>query len=140
MRKTAEAAAVKGDVPKAPDVIVAVSQVRRVTQETAVEPARSDVSDETPEAPITVCPQWFARLLEGMRAGTTDGLALGLIANAQALTGDLGSGGTAVGIGVPATLLRMWRMKGLDVLAHGVADRLGLTLTIGDAPATASPR
>ena len=85
-------------------------------------------------------PPWFARLLEGMRAGTTDGLALGLIANAQALTGDLGPGGTAVGIGVPATLLRMWRMKGLDVLAHDVADRLGLTLTIGDATATGSAR
>jgi hypothetical protein len=37
-------------------------------------------------------------------------------------------------------LLRMWRMKRLDVLAREVADRLGLTLSIVDAPSTASLR
>ena len=50
MRKTAEAAAVKGDVPKAPDVIVAVSQVRRVTQETAVEHAHPEILTGPPDA------------------------------------------------------------------------------------------
>ena len=74
-----------------------------------------------------------------MRAGRTDVLALGLIANALPLTNDPGPAGTAVGIGVQVSLLRMWRMKGLDVLPLGLADSLGLTLTIGDAPATASP-
>lgn len=140
MRRTAEAAAVEGDVTKPPDAIVEVSHVRHLTQKSAVEQNNSEVLTGTPDAGAPEYPQWFARLLEGMRAGTADGLALGLIANAKALTGDLGPGGTAVGIGVPATLLRMWRIKGLDVLALGVADRLGLTLTIGDAPATALPR
>ena len=139
MRKASGGVAVEDDVPKAPDAIVEVSQERHVTQETAVEHSHPEVLTGTHDAGAPEYPQWFARLLEGMRAGITDGLALGLIANAQALTGDLGLGGTAVGIGVPATLLRMWRMKGLDVLALGIADRLGLTLTIGDAPATASP-
>ena len=117
-----------------------VSQARLATQETAVERGHPEGLNGNPDAGAPEHPQWFSRLLEGMRAGTSDGFALGLIANAQALTGDLGPGGTAVGISVPAMLLRMWRMKRLDVLAREVADRLGLTLSIVDAPSTASLR
>lgn len=130
MRKTAEAAAVKGDVPKAPDVIVAVSQVRRVTQETAVEPARSDVSDETPEAPAPVCPQWFASLLEGMTARADDAPSRGLMKAAKPVTGEVSTGDHAVGISVPSITLRWWKDRKIDLLAGNVADRLGLTLTI----------
>jgi hypothetical protein len=57
---------------------------------------------------------------------------------AQPVTGELGAVETGVEIGVAHAVLRMWRMKGLDVLALGVADRLGLTLTIGDAPVVES--
>lgn len=141
MRKTSEGvASVESDVPNAPEGVMQVSQVRLETQETAVERGHPEGLTGNPDAGAPEHPQWFARLLEGMRAGTSDGFALGLIANAQALTGDLGPGGTAVGITVPAMLLRMWRMKRLDVLAREVADRLGLTLTIVDAPSTASLR
>lgn len=141
MRKTSEGvASVESDVPNAPEGVMQVSQARLATQETAVERGHPEGLNGNPDAGAPEHPQWFSRLLEGMRAGTSDGFALGLIANAQALTGDLGPGGTAVGITVPAMLLRMWRMKRLDVLAREVADRLGLTLTIVDAPSTASLR
>ncbi|MCX5985970.1 MAG: hypothetical protein NTX54_05585, partial [Chloroflexi bacterium] len=130
MRKASEGAAVQGDVPKAPDVIVAVSQVRRVTQETAVEPARSDVSDETPEAPATVCPQWFASLLEGMTARADDAPSRGLMKAAKPVTGEVSTGDHAVGISVPSITLRWWKDRKIDLLAGNVADRLGLTLTI----------
>ena len=118
----------------APDVTPVASSAGQPVEPKVPGPAVAAVPSEKPPAPLPEHPQWFVALLEGMRAGTTDGLALGLIANALPITGDHGTAGTSVGIGVPATLLRMWRMKGLDALALGVADRLGLTLTIRDAP------
>lgn len=130
MRKAAEAAAVKGDVPKAPEGIMQVSQERHPTQETAVEPGRSDVSDETPEAPAPVCPQWFASLLEGMTARADDAPSRGLMASAKPVTGEVGPGDRVVVVSVPSITLRWWSERRIDVLAFSVAEGLGLTLTI----------
>ena len=130
MRKAAEAAAVKGDVLKAPEGIMQVSQERHPTQEAAVERGHPEGLTGNPDAGAPEHPQWFVRLLEGMTARADDAPSRGLMKAAKPVTGEVGSGDHAVGISVPSITLRWWKDRRIDLLAISVADGLGLTLSI----------
>ena len=128
MRKTAEAAAVKGDAPAAPDGLSQVRHLSPLTREAGDD--RPVVSINTPDAPVPVYPRWFAAWMDGMTARADDAPSRGLMAAAKPVTGEVGSGDHAVGISVPSITLRWWKDRKIDLLAGNVADRLGLTLTI----------